>query len=310
MVKPAGLGEAPREIVPDDDPRLKLADWMADTSNPFFAKALVNRYWKHFFKRGLVEPEDDIRDTNPPTNPELLDALAAHFIQSGFDMKDLIREITRSQTYQLSSEPNEHNLVDVQNFSRFYPKRMQAEVLLDALDALPDRAPTSPICRRAPGRFRCRTTATIPRRSFSECSVGPNPRASVSANGCQSSSLSRSLHLMNSAEVKGKVAVAAGRGGSSLQTGGQGSRCDPRALPGRLRPPAFRRGTPHRDRIPHPAGQRRPRQTDRSRCAPNARPTRIWFGRCSTPRNFCATTETMTIRRFFSPSRHCLRSLR
>ena len=210
-VKPAGLGQAPQEIAPDDDPRLQLANWMSDTSNPFFAKALVNRYWKHFFKRGLVEPEDDLRDTNPPTNPELLDALAHHFVQSGFDLKDLIRTITLSHAYQLSSEPNEHNLVDVQNFSRFYPKRMQAEVLLDALDAFAG----------SKSEFADLPTGTraisLPDNSYNTASqflkVFGRP-ASASVCECervQSASLAQSLHLMNSAEVKGKVAVAGGR---------------------------------------------------------------------------------------------------
>ena len=97
---------------------------MSAKTNPFFAKALVNRYWKHFFKRGLIEPEDDMRDTNPPTNPELLDALAKHFIESGYDLKALVRAITQIHTYQLSAMPNEHNAVDRQNFSRYYPKRL------------------------------------------------------------------------------------------------------------------------------------------------------------------------------------------
>jgi len=74
-VPPAGLGDAPVKLSPDDDPRQALADWMSNQDNPFFAKALVNRYWKHFFNRGLVDPEDDMRETNPPTNPELLTAL-------------------------------------------------------------------------------------------------------------------------------------------------------------------------------------------------------------------------------------------
>ena len=68
---------------------------MARPDNPFFARALVNRYWKHFFSRGIVEPEDDMRQTNPPSNPELFDALAKHFIASGFDLKDLVRTIRR-----------------------------------------------------------------------------------------------------------------------------------------------------------------------------------------------------------------------
>src|SRR6185503_2925211 len=108
-LKPAALGDAIPPIAADEDPRLKLADWMALKNNPFFAKSLVNRYWKHFFQRGLIEPEDDIRDTNPPTNPALLSALEQHFIASGFDLKELVRVITQSQAYQLSSVPNEHN---------------------------------------------------------------------------------------------------------------------------------------------------------------------------------------------------------
>jgi len=89
-VKPAALGQSAFDLSVDDDPRVFLADWMTSPKNPWFAKALVNRYWKHFFGRGLVDPEDDMRDTNPPSNPELLDALAAHFVASGFDLKDLV----------------------------------------------------------------------------------------------------------------------------------------------------------------------------------------------------------------------------
>ena len=109
---------------------------MTAPENPFFARALVNRYWKHFFGRGLVDPEDDMRETNPATNPELLDALAAHFVKSGFDLQDLVRTICKSNTYQLSAEPNEYNADDRQNFSRYYPRRLPAEVLLDAIDNL------------------------------------------------------------------------------------------------------------------------------------------------------------------------------
>jgi hypothetical protein len=96
----------------------------------------VNRYWKHFFNRGLVEPEDDLRETNPPSNPELLDALARHFVESGYNLKALIREVTRSRTYQLSALPNEFNKGDRQNFSRYFPKRLNAEVLYDAVNAV------------------------------------------------------------------------------------------------------------------------------------------------------------------------------
>ncbi len=210
-VKPAGLGGPTLEIAPDDDPRLALADWMAEESNPFFAKVLVNRYWKHFFRRGLVEPEDDLRDTNPATNPELLDALAAHFVESGFDLKEAIRVMVNSSTYQLSSEPNEHNVVDRQNYSRFYPKRLQAEVLLDSIDALTG-AKTSfadlPLGTRA---------VALPDNSYNASSAflqvfGRPEAASVcECERVQSSSLAQSLHLLNSAEVKGKLATNDGR---------------------------------------------------------------------------------------------------
>src|SRR5688572_31355573 len=108
-VSPAGLGATPVSLTPDDDPRLALVDWMTSKDNRFFARSLVNRYWKHFFNRGLVDPEDDMRETNPPTNPELLEALASHVLKSGYDLKDLVATICRSKTYQLSSLPNEQD---------------------------------------------------------------------------------------------------------------------------------------------------------------------------------------------------------
>jgi hypothetical protein len=210
-VMPAALGQTPPKILPDEDPRLLLADWMGESSNPFFAKALVNRYWKHFFKRGLVEPEDDIRDTNPATNPELLEALAKHFIESEFDLKAVIRVITQSQTYQLSSMPNEHNAVDRQNFSHFYPKRLQAEVLLDSIDML--TGAKTDFADLPPGT----RAISLPDNSYNRAApflkvFGRPEGASVcECERVQSSSLAQSLHLMNSAEVKGKLAFAGGR---------------------------------------------------------------------------------------------------
>ncbi|MBW3598780.1 MAG: DUF1549 domain-containing protein, partial [Planctomycetes bacterium] len=133
-LKPTGLGGEPLEIPPYEDPRHALVDWMTSPDNPFFARALVNRYWKHFFGRGIVEPEDDMRVTNPPSNPELLDALAANFIQSGYDLKDLVRTICRSSAYQLSSQPTPANESDKQNFSSFYVRRLNAEPLYDAIN--------------------------------------------------------------------------------------------------------------------------------------------------------------------------------
>ncbi len=211
MLRPAALGDDVGEISADEDPRLRLADWMSSKGNPFFAKALVNRYWKHFFKRGLIEPEDDIRDTNPPTNPELLAALESHFIQSGFDLKDLIRTITSSNAYQLSSAPNEHNQVDFQNYSRFYPRRLPAEVLLDSIDDLTG----------ASTRFANLPTGTraiaLPDNSYNKSSAflqvfgRPESQSVCECERVQSSSLAQSLHLINSAEIRSKLATGAGR---------------------------------------------------------------------------------------------------
>src|SRR4029079_7735309 len=90
---------------------------------PWFARNVANRLWSHFLGRGLVEPVDDVRATNPPTNPELLDALAAHLVQNKFDVKQAIRAITASRTYQLSTTPNPTNEKDEQNYSRALMRR-------------------------------------------------------------------------------------------------------------------------------------------------------------------------------------------
>lgn len=111
-----------------------LADWMTSSTNPYFAKATVNRIWSHYFSRGIVDPVDDMRATTPPSVEGLLEALADAFVQSGFDTKHIIRLILNSRTYQLSAEPNETNQLDDRFFSRFYPRPMMAQILLDVVN--------------------------------------------------------------------------------------------------------------------------------------------------------------------------------
>jgi hypothetical protein len=125
------LGTDMPEKLPAGDRRQKLAEWMTSPANPWFAKSLANRYWAHFLGRGLVEPVDDFRATNPPTNQALLDALARHLVDNHYDVKQLIRAITASRVYQLSTTPNATNERDEQNHSRALMKRIPAEVLLD-----------------------------------------------------------------------------------------------------------------------------------------------------------------------------------
>ncbi|MFO0927310.1 MAG: DUF1549 domain-containing protein [Gemmataceae bacterium] len=196
-------------IAPEDDPRHRLVDWMARPDNPFFARALVNRVWGHLMSRGLVDPVDDLRETNPPSNPELLDALAADFVKSRFDVKHLLRTICTSRTYQLSAIPNEYNIHDRQNHARYYGKRLIAEVLLDAVDHLcGTRTRFNRMSRNARavdlphegfGSYFLDVFDRPPRSSPCEC---------ARSNGA---SLPAVLHLANSPEVEDRIARGDGR---------------------------------------------------------------------------------------------------
>jgi hypothetical protein len=208
-LQPTGLGAAPSEVSAERDPREALVDWMAAPGNPFFAKALVNRYWKHFFSRGIVDPEDDMRVTNPASNPSLLAALANHFKESQFDLKELVRTICRSSVYQLSALPNEHNLNDKQNFSRYYPKRLTAEVLLDSLDSV-TASPSS--FAGLPGGTRAVQIPDTGVTSYFLTVFGkPEASSACECERSQEANLAQSLHLLNSGEVQGKLAAGSGR---------------------------------------------------------------------------------------------------
>jgi hypothetical protein len=209
-VRPTVLGGEPLSVPPEVDPREPLAAWLTSKENPFFAKVLVNRYWKHFFGRGLVEPEDDLRVTNPPTNPALLDALAAHFIESGTDLRAVCRTICQSRTYQLSAEPNAHNTADRQNFSRFYPRRLPAEVLLDALDqvtGVPSKFAGLPQGTRA---------VQLPDDSFNAANYfltvfgRPDNASACECERVSEGSLAQRLHLLNAKTIQEKLAHADG----------------------------------------------------------------------------------------------------
>ena len=204
-LKPAALGDQVAAIAPDEDPRLRLADWLRSPKNPFFAKALVNRYWKHFFQRGLIEPEDDIRESNPASNPELLAALEKRFIESGFDLKDLVRVITTSNAYQLSALPNKHNVGDRQNYSRYYPRRLPAEVMLDAVDKL---AGTQTDFANLPSGTRA---VALPDNSYNNNPFlrvfgRPEGESVCECERIQSSSLAQSLFMINANDIRQKLA--------------------------------------------------------------------------------------------------------
>ena len=204
-VKPTPLGANELELAKFSDPRIALADWMVQEDNPFFAHALVNRYWKHFFNRGLVHPEDDFRATNPASHPQLLEDLAHYFIDSGFDLKELIRLICQSTTYQLGSTTNDFNAKDTQNFSHYYPRRLHAEVLLDAIDTVTggdSQFKHMPTGMRA---VQIPDTGKEVGSDFLALFGRPEGASACECERTADANLAQSLHLLNSPQVQDKL---------------------------------------------------------------------------------------------------------
>ncbi len=207
------LDQDPLQVGVGADPRHLLVDWMTAADNPFFAKAVANRYWAHFFGRGIVDPLDDMRVTNPPSNPALLEALAHTLVDHRYSLKHLIRVICKSRTYQLSAVPNAFNSHDKQNYARYYPKRLSAEVLLDAVNQVTkSRAGFGnlPADRYAPNR-----AIMLFDESFGSyfLDVFGRPQR-ISACECErvsEANLAQSLHLLNSNEVQSKLSQGGGR---------------------------------------------------------------------------------------------------
>lgn len=191
----------------DGDPRRALADWLTDPQNPFFAKAAANRIWSAFFGRGIVDPVDDFRISNPPSNPALLDALAAEFTRQRYDLKSLIRAILESRLYQLSTVPNEFNTADTRNFSRSYRRRLPAEVLADAVadvtgvpSSYSGLAPDSRAIQGWTFKIESQTMDAFGRpNSSSDCPCERDVRPSIV----------QALHLMNSRLLQEKLASTA-----------------------------------------------------------------------------------------------------
>jgi hypothetical protein len=207
--EPKLLGGPVLKVPAGDDPRQKLVDWMVRPDNPFFARALCNRMWSHLLGRGLVDPVDDMRATNPPSNPDLLDALARDFRDHHFDVRHLLRTICNSRTYQLSATPNDYNRQDRQNHARYYPKRLMAEVLLDAVD---QACGTRTEFNKVPKAARA---VDLPHEGFDAYFLDVFERPGrTSACECargRGASLSQVLHLSNSPEVEDKIAADNGR---------------------------------------------------------------------------------------------------
>jgi hypothetical protein len=197
------LGSKVPSALPGGDRRQVLADWLTARDNPWFASNLANRVWAHFLGRGLVEPVDDVRDTNPPSNPALLEALARHVVETKYDLKKLIRAITASRVYQLSSHPNETNDKDEMNYSRALFRRLDAEVLLDMVSqttGIAERFEGMPQGTRAiqlwdskANHYFLKLFGRPTRVSACECERNHEP------------GISQVLHLMNSPAIQAKL---------------------------------------------------------------------------------------------------------
>lgn len=208
-LKPKALGGPEFEFVRGEDPRQLLADWLAQPDNAYFAPAICNRMWAHFMGVGLVEAVDDMRVTNPPSNPELLDALSHDFIAAKFDLKQLIRLIMTSEVYALSSTPSEQNSKDRRNYARYFPKRLSAEVLSDAIDAVtgsPEKYPGLPLGTRA-----IETPDQAASSYFLEVFGRSQRETACECERSYAPNLAQVLHLMNSAEMQRKLMDKQGR---------------------------------------------------------------------------------------------------
>ncbi len=191
------------------DPRESLADWMTSRENDFFASVQVNRTWAILMGRGLVEPVDDLRTTNPPTNPKLLDALAKEFQSTGYDFKQLLKSIVLSRVYSHSSEPTPSNMSDRLNYSRHYRHRLRAEILMDAVV---DATETSSALPAMPPESRANQvwTTRVP-SIFLDTFGRPNENQDPPCERTPDSTVTQALHLMNSQQLEERVRNDQGR---------------------------------------------------------------------------------------------------
>lgn len=188
---------------PDDDPREKLADWMTAPGNPLFARTMANRVWSEIMGQGIVEPVDDLRATNPPSNGPLLDYLAEDFRQHRYDIKHTIRRIMSSHVFALSSTPTERNLSDLRNFSRYYRQRIRAEVLLDAVNdvlGVEESFDAMPPGSRATELWTHRASSL-----FLETFGRPDPNQDPPCERSTELTTPQVLHLMNSPALNRKL---------------------------------------------------------------------------------------------------------
>ena len=209
-VKPKPLfGEAP---VADDvkDPREVLAAWITSDENPFFRQTIANRIWMDMMSRGLVEPVDDLRLSNPASNRELLEAIALDLRDHKYDMKHLIRQIASSYVYGMSSLPSDRNVADTRNYSRYYRQRLRAEVMLDSVSQITGVAESF---AAMPPQSQARQLWSHRIDSlFLDAFGRPDPNQNPPCERTPDTTIVQALHLMNSQSLYTKVTSDAGLG--------------------------------------------------------------------------------------------------
>ena len=200
------------------DRRIAYAEWLTSKDNPFFAKSTVNRVWSYFFGRGIIDPVDDIRASNPPANPALLDALTKDFTDHDFDLRHLMRTIAQSRTYQASISTNEWNQNDFENFSHAVPRRLSAEELMDAL-ALATGVRTS--FPEAPPDTNAEqlTDPHIGKDGFLDLFGRPQRESSCECERRSDLSLPQALNLVNGRTISDAVADGNGRVAKAVLSG-------------------------------------------------------------------------------------------
>jgi hypothetical protein len=201
---PKFLGEATtRPIAPGADRREVLANWLASAENPYFARNLANIVWAHFFGKGIIDPVDDVRISNPASNPELLDALGQRFTEYRYDFRRLVRDICTSRTYQLGTRANATNELDTRNFAKASIRRVRAEVLLDVINQATD---TKQKFRGLPLGSRAVQIADGRTTNYFLTTFGRATRETVcSCEVSMEPNLSQALHLLNGDTVQTKV---------------------------------------------------------------------------------------------------------
>jgi Protein of unknown function (DUF1549)/Protein of unknown function (DUF1553) len=212
LVKPAFLIASNGSIpVPDDQRRRDaLADWLTAKDNPFFAKAIANRVWSYFFGRGIIEPVDDIRASNPPSNPALLEALTQDVIDHNFDLQYLMRTIVNSRAYQTSIAANEWNANDRDNFSHAFPRRLSAEELMDAVAVAAGARPNLSAVPEDTGAEQV-VDPHIGKEGFLDVFGRPSRESACECERRSDFSLPQALNLVNGRTISDAVAEPRGR---------------------------------------------------------------------------------------------------